>query len=168
MARQRSGRRTDYLWAGSAQQVAAVDLALNTASIVHTFTNTLSRTLMRTRGNILVQLDAGANDERAMIALGLIVVSTPAATAGTASVPTPITDIGADWFWHYFATVTALAETSVTGDAGGLFERIEVDSKAMRKLKDDQTLLLVCEVGQTIDATGTFDVQAGMRYLFGS
>ncbi len=65
-------------------------------------------------------------------------------------------------------TVTALAETSVTGDAGGLFERIEVDSKAMRKLKDDQTLLLVCEVGQTIDATGTFDVQAGMRYLFGS
>ncbi len=167
-ARTRSGRRTDYIWEGATATVSGVDLTLNTATILSNNSQGLARTLMRSRGSIFLQLDAGGNDERVLIGLGLILASQEAVTAGVASIPKPIVEIEADWIWHSFVVLSSLAESAVTGDSSALWARVEIDSKAMRKVKPNQNIVLVAQVGQVVDATGTFDVMAGQRRLMGS
>ncbi len=165
MARHRSsGRRNDYDWLGICGVMTGLDLAVGSAVQGSTrFDASSSSTLMRTRGEILVQLDAAAVDERSIIALGLIKVKTAAAVAGVASIPTPSTESAADWLWHGWALVTSGAEAAVVNDQ--LVARLTVDSKAMRKLKADESVVLVAEACGGVDQGGTVDIIYGLRIL---
>jgi len=170
MPRQRSsGRKTDYGWIGACSSVVGVDLPVNTGSLGSSGINlTAPSTLTRTRGKLLIQLDAGANDERVVIAVGLIVVQSSAFVSGLAAVPKPHTDAEADWFWHQYVILSSLAESAVTGDSTFLAERVEIDSKAMRKIKPNESIIGVAEVCSVVDQTGLWDWMFGIRCLFGS
>ncbi len=169
MARGRSrGRKTDYSWSQISGQMLAVDLAEGTVALGDVAGSAAgTQTLFRTRGEILVQLDATAVDERVLIALGMMVVKENAFAAGVASVPHPGVDGEADWFWFGYASLTTAAEAAVSGAFSGLFHRVPVDSKAMRKMKGDEKVILVAEVVEAVDQGGTFDLLYGFRTLTG-
>ena len=165
MAR-RSGRRADYQWQAGATISSGVDIATGTATAGNAgIINILApATISRIHGHIFFQLDTTAVDERVVICYGLIIVSENALGAGVASMPHPFTDAEVSWIAHGFASVSSLAEAAVQPDA--LFTRVEVDSKAMRKVKPTEQLVLVVESVISVDQAGTWDMMAAFRVLF--
>ena len=99
-------------------------------------------TLVRTRGELLVAISSvAAVTDTMRMAFGLCVVSENAFGAGVGSVPTPDVDMAWDgWLWHRFVSL-AVSAGSEAGTA-----RIEIDSKAMRKIKETDVLIGVTEV----------------------
>ena len=166
MARGRSGRKTDYEWQTGLVSIDLIDLAVNAGGMEDVFTLASPGTIVRVRGELLVQLDAGAVDERVVLALGLKVVSENAAAAGVASVPGPFVDGADDWFWHGYAVMLSLAEAAVVNEA--LFARVHVDSKAMRRVKPSEHIVFVAQVAGSTDQAGTVDILGGLRILFAS
>ena len=80
--------------------------------------------------------------------------------------PGPINDPEADWLWHTFLGFDADPLTAASASALGVIERIEIDSKAMRKIQTDHVVVLIGESN-----TGDFaavNVTGGLRLLFGS
>ncbi len=107
-------------------------------------------TLIRTRGLVSLYLETVSAINSGMSgAIGMAVVTTAAVAAGVASVPSPITEDSWDgWFWHQFFDVRAITATIADGaNAGSVFARFVVDSKAMRKVAEDESLIYVIEVG---------------------
>ena len=123
-------------------------------------------TLLRTRGMIGAQLDAGAADERILVVFGIVKMTSSAVAAGGAALPGPVTETGADWLWIGSLWLSALAEAAVRDDA--LFDRLELDSKAMRKIGVDEEFVLIAEVAEAVTPTGTWDFQYVMRMLTGN
>ena len=112
-------------------------------------------TVIRLRGEMLVYLDtASALDEGFHGAVGVGIFTDAAVAVGVTAVNLPITDEGWDgWLWHnYFSLFSAgaisAAGVSVSGgqsDALKAAIRIEVDSKAMRKIPVGMTMAVVLE-----------------------
>jgi len=115
----------------------------------------IAQTLVRTRGMIGVTLDTSAVDEQVMVRAGLIVITADAAVAGI--VPGPGSDRGEDWFWTGQIFLTSGAEAAIIPDR--LSGQIVVDSKAMRKLKPGNTIVLAVETlaSEITDQGGTLD-----------
>ncbi len=165
MARRgRSGATAHKSWLVVGGQAAAVDAAASALGSGLTSFD-LPQTLLRVRGRVQVQLDAAAVDERVTVAMGLIVVPDRAASVGITAVPLPSSNGEDDWLWHGFAMVTSGAEAAIVPDA--LIATIEIDSKAMRKVKPDESLVFVVESvsAATVDQGGSFDVIYGYRCL---
>jgi len=126
---------------------------------------TFAETILRTRGHVFLQLDSGGADERVLVAVGLIVVSTNAFTAGAASLPSPVDDGEDDWLWHSYLSLSVLAEVAISDQA--MFQRQEIDSKAMRKVRPGEVLAFMAEIADVSDNAGTIDLMYGTRILFG-
>ncbi len=164
MARRRSGRGPDYFWGGMSDSTPGIDLTEGTKVLGTTaFAFSQSQTLTRLRGDILVQLDSGGVDERATIALGIGVFPTDAVAAGVVSLPGPESDIGFPWVWHSYVNVSTLAEAAIASDF--IAVRLVVDSKAMRRVKVNESLALVGEVAASVDQAGLWDLMYGVRIL---
>ena len=101
-------------------------------------------TIVRTRGIIHIRSDQAAASETYGADLGMAVVSDQAAAIGVTAVPTPLTDKGSDLFFVYEQLFSHL---SVRSDIGQLKEGafMTFDSKAMRKVNDDQDVVVVQE-----------------------
>ena len=165
-ARSRRGRRTDYTWQGSGVEMTALDIS--SSSIVTVASANLAATVMRCRGRLMGQLDTGGADERVSIVLGLIVADDDQLAAGVSAFPTPAADADAEWIWVGSLLVSSGAEAAVVED--GLFDRISLDSKAMRRVKQNDNVVLVAETpaNGSVDQTGTVDVIGFIRVLFGT
>jgi len=164
MPRGRSGRRADYDWQAIADAIVAIDAGTGTKAVLgNALVVSQALTLMRLRGQVMVQLDPTAVDERLIIAVGIIKVSDEAFAAGAGSVPGPHSQGDAEWIWHSYLTVTSLAEGAIATNA--LFDRVVIDSKAMRKCKASETIILVAEVADGVDQGGTWDMLYGFRAL---
>ncbi len=116
-------------------------------------------TIVRTRGEVSYRLNASNADVSISGAYGLAVVTDRAFAAGVASIPGPFTDATWDgWFvWRSFS----MSFDSI--DQTGVFFKDrtqEVDSKAMRKVNDDETIVLVAE-----SQSGAFDIAMQPRLL---
>ena len=119
-------------------------------------------TLVRTRGALTLMMKASAANSDSMAgAFGIGVTRTEAFSAGVGSVPTPIAE--QDWdgwiYWtpFYFESLTD-AEVINTGGVSGI--RLEIDSKAMRKLDIGDVIYAAIEVGAEVGTsiiTGHFD-----------
>ena len=124
-------------------------------------------TILRTRGEILITGTPDAASDVDMVGLGIVVVSATAFGVGGASLPGPLADSNADfWLWHKFVPLDALTLTAGDPQSITTNVRIEVDSKAMRRISTDQTVVLMAEL-----ANGNFasvDIISGMAWLFGS
>jgi len=142
-----------------------IDNVTTTAALLSASAFADAGTIVRIRGFIAVELDATAVDEKLAVAVGIASVSTAAAAAGVVSLPTPFTEEAYPWIWHSYFIVMSGAGASLGVDYAGLFHRIEVDSKAMRKVKLNESLVGVSEVAVGNDQGGTHNVIGGIRVL---
>ena len=165
VTRARSILRKHWHLVQSSQQ----DVVTATQSVVASFLGVEGErveTILRTRGNLVVEATPDAATDSDILGLGLAVLSQNAITVGGASVPGPINDGGFDFFWYQLVCLSAGGATAV-GSANILCNRIiEIDSKAMRKLGTEQGIALIAEI-----ASGDFalvTVTASFRFLLGS
>ena len=169
MARRRfpvaRGPRRQTTWVGPADQ-AYITVTSAAKVLVGSFAPATSvpsmqrPTIVRTRGEIHVIPAAFAADVQIVGAFGMCVVSTDAAAAGIASIPGPFDDADWDgWFvWQSFG-LTYNFDTAVSGrDVAGY--RMEVDSKAMRKLGPNDTVAIVAE-----SQSSAFQINSPLRML---
>ena len=104
-------------------------------------------TVMRTRGLLEYFLigTGGADGDGFVGAMGIGKCTRAAFDAGIASVPTPITEMSWDgWLFHQF--IGAHTPDITFGGSPGVYARLDVDSKAMRKLDSDEILYAAFEV----------------------
>ena len=125
-------------------------------------------TVVRIRGELTAWLkSAAASAEGFACAFGIGLARLPAFTAGVASVPTPLTDDDDEfWLYHRFFGLHApdiiAGSASTDGDAQAATIsciRLEVDSKAMRKVDINDVLYGCIETteGGTAVMNWTFD-----------
>ena len=140
-------RKTE--WIASADITAVTSLAsqaaiLDQTLIIASFPQLIGATVVRTRGSWWVDTDQVSGTESYLAAMGMAIVSAQAAAIGVTAVPTPITDEFSDLFFVYdvlggrfnFGTAASFAQTGVTK---------EFDSKAQRKVSEDETLIVTLE-----------------------
>ena len=165
MARPRSsGRRTDYAWQGTTGAISAfaATQAIGPGSVA----SNASATVMRVRGHINVGMDVGAADNKGVVAVGLIIGTDDAVAVGATAFPSPADDIDADWFWHGWFSLQSITGTQTDAE-GGQFQAREIDSKAMRRIRQNEQVVLMADA--SIEAgSPTFDLVYGLRVLFGS
>ncbi len=164
--RQRSGfpvgRKTDYEWTALSALQSSILIAAGTTASTILSVSSESLTLYRLRGRVYAQLDAGGTNERATIMCGIAVVG-PVQTV----FPAPFTNRSfGGWLWTGVLAVSALAEGTVSLQA--LFDRIEIDSKAMRKMKVGERLVFVSETVAVSAAGGTIDIMMTTSALSGA
>ena len=101
-------------------------------------------TIMRTRGMLSIGPQNSAADVEVVGAFGVGIVSTEAFNAGVASIPEPFTD--ADWGgWFVWQ---AFSFELLFDDATGVMTpnwNIEINSKAMRKVGPNESVVFICE-----------------------
>ena len=98
-------------------------------------------TLVRTRGDITMGLrTAGSVGDGFLVGVGIGIVTNDAFAVGVTAVPSPIDDMDWDgWLFHKLVnlfTVVGTEDNPVTA------ARIDVDSKAMRKIGINETMYL--------------------------
>ncbi len=122
-------------------------MAANTKLLLGSFVADIPVTVRRTRGLIAWRSDQKAADESPFGAFGMCVVSNDAFAAGAASVPGPYSDAESDlWFVHQFCRNDFLFGSNISFD-GQAARQYEINSKAMRKLTDEETIPVVIENG---------------------
>jgi len=159
--RQRAGRRTDYEWQGGSSMAFAA-LAAGGTTQQSTIVTVGAFTLMRVRGHWSVSFDG---DEMAAdhleVGIGLLLQQT-----GAVATSLPLTDPNAPWIWY--DQVALYTAEGTNADQGFLTSyRGVIDSKAMRRMKPDQSLIFVLETSNIVGAP-TVDGYANARFLFGS
>ena len=95
-------------------------------------------------------------------AIGLCVITDQAFAAGVTAIPGPVTDDGWDgWMWHTYFQVMGIGAQSLGQDVGinsqAAFLRIPIDTKAMRKISDNQKLFGMFESTEVGVASITMD-----------
>jgi len=114
-------------------------------------------TIARCRGQLLVNMDRSAEvaEDRALVGMGLTLVSNQAVAVGATAIPSPIANDEWPWLWYY--TSSLKTPTTLTEDEQGFrWERIEVDSKSMRKAPPDHVMVFVVDV---VSVAGTPDIE---------
>ena len=106
------------------------------------------QTIVRIRGHLHLTLLTGAASGDGFIgAAGIALVNSDAFAQGINSIPGPLTDAHWNaWMWHSFWDVRVLTGTFSDGvNAGSVQQRLEIDTKAMRKWDPAETLVLMLE-----------------------
>ena len=161
--RQSRSRRTEWFAGVGGTGVAtftASSIAILGTGII---TNVGEETLVRVRGLFDAFLTSATSPGDGFFgAVGIGLVSSAAFTAGAASVPTPITELGWDgWLWHHFFSVHE--DSADAQGSGSSQHRIEIDSKAMRKVEGEMTLYAAAEVVEI--GTAVMSVFLNTRFL---
>ena len=95
--------------------------------------------------------DQAAASEQPFGALGICVVSDQAFTAGSASIPQAYTNADSDlWLlYQYWACPMLVGDSTGFGGAG--VQQYVLDSKAMRKVSEDETLVAMIQNANATD-----------------
>ena len=161
MANRTGGHKHDYVWEGLlAPMVATSSVPLVLASF--DMGGFGAGTIMRIRGDAIVEALADGTGDSDILAIGIALVSTPAAVAGGASLPSLFTEVGYPWIWYQMCCLEA-ATAALDGShilSNWIFT---IDSKAMRKFKPAETLVIVAE--RSITDFTSVSVSAGIRFL---
>ena len=137
----RAGRPTDYDW----EIATGEDFERAAGSIVQfeVFLSDTAETLMRLRGDVIYaigQLDQVAGD-RIVVAWGVIRAASGSSDVGVS----PLTEGGAPWLAYGIATLMSIEGSANLGFDGATMLRWAVDSRAMRKLRENESLYVVTE-----------------------
>jgi len=120
-------------------------------------------TIVRIRGYLeLLLITSDAAEGGFQGGFGIALTTAEAVAAGVAAVPGPVTDAEWDgWIVHRFFSIHTVTATIADGvNARGVRFGVDIDSKAMRKMNDGQSLFAVLE--------STEDVNASLRMHFDS
>ena len=124
-------------------------------------------TAVRLRGEFQIFLSVSTAGGGMSGAVGIGIASLAAVTAGIASVPTPTTEADNDnWLWHRFFYVRSAGVITPVADSNGGVSavfRVEIDSKAMRKFTDGESIYAAVEL--TEEGTETAIVDLNSRLL---
>ena len=157
--RGRSGPRKEFQWSVVSTIVSNVDIGAAAGSITTLFTFAQAGTIRRLRGRLMAVLDPGGVTERVSVGVGIALMFQEQVTSPE-MFPTTVDE--ADFLWKGFPMLSG--EGTAVGDVG-IHDRLVIDTKAMRKHKANQKLVLVVEPGAIVDATGTFDILIGVMLL---
>ncbi len=141
----RQGRRRETVWIGLSPAITSLNSSgvvligsLNAAALaIRPFT------IVRSRGWLKLISDQTANTENSWCSYGHIVVKETATAVGITAIPTPITEITAEF--HVYEQISAglkVVSAASTFEAG--FQK-EFDSKAMRKVDLNDDIAVVIE-----------------------
>ena len=123
-------------------------------------------TLIRSRGRYNVHFDPTSVADTVQVGLGLMLITDDAFAIGSTAAPGPISDADYDWIWYQLLLMgPAFTATESGNDLQQNTGYMELDSKAMRKIKPNQTLCFAAE-GLVINGGGTIDVTLTARHLF--
>jgi len=130
-------------------------------------------TLVRTRGAFMMYLNATtALNDGMQCALGIAKVTIDAFNIGITAIPGPITDEAWDgWLYHRYFSLYAPA--AITG--AGIVDRdmalpltsavrFEIDSKAMRKIANEEIFIVIMEQFKTGTAVAQFRFVSRMLF----
>ena len=120
-------------------------------------------TVVRVRGIIGLSSDQGVAAEDQSAAFGMAVVSDQASGIGITAVPSPGTDRGSDLFFVFEDVVRSMFVASNSGVIPDFMESRLFDSKAMRKVNEDQDVVLT--LSNTPISDGTVVYTAGRMLL---
>ena len=157
-------QRMSKVWAGAVFGESTLTVTQKLLTSI-SGASAVDETVLRSRGEVLIVgvPDAVTDDE--VVGLGLMVVTLDAAGVGGVSLPGPIANLDADWLWHQLVPLASAAVTAGSDSAIGLVVRVPIDSKAMRKVPLNRTVVLVAEL-----STGEMSevrVNGAIRILFG-
>ena len=166
-------RKTSWIFGPGDETITAVSTSSSVILGAGLSVGADGLTLVRTRGELMLWLTAATALNNGFLgAFGIGVVTDPAFVAGIGSLPTPITEMDWDgWLYHRFINVIS-AETilggAVTDEAGQVHpvtagQRIEVDSKAMRKIGVEEIVFAAIEVAEI--GTAVMSVAFNSRLL---
>ncbi len=143
--RQRQVRETSWLFLPTVEATLG---GAPTAALITTFNAAALAirpfTIIRTRGIIGVRSDQSGATESFIGDLAMSVVTNQATLVGVTAVPTPLTDKGSDMFFVYEQVISRFQQGDATGQMLNMTS-IQYDSKAMRRVNDDQDLAVVVE-----------------------
>ncbi len=169
MARgRRPGRVIDFKqWTAAPGLISTISTATTFSSGALSFTS--PATILRVRGYVQAMFDATkAAGDRLILTWGLGIVSTDAFTAGAGSLPDPASEPEYPWmWWGEMRLESQLAGPD--GDAWGTAnQRLEVDTKGMRRVKPGQTMVMVGQSTNVAGAPATLIDVGQMRTLIGT
>ena len=115
-------------------------------------------TIVRIRGRVYCYLSAAAAvDNGFALTFGMGICTNQAFAIGATAVPSPLDEADWDgWLWHQFVYVMSPLGAPVEAPTSALFS-MEVDSKAMRKLPQNQTLFVAVDAIERGAATVRVD-----------
>ena len=120
-------------------------------------------TIVRTRGNMLVRLQVSDGVASGMLfGFGMCVVTENAFGIGITAVPHPLVD--EDWNGWFVHWQGQLAGSSLSSE-GVSTKRLEIDSKAMRKIKNTDVIIGVMESAGEVGSV-TLAIDFISRVLF--
>ena len=115
-------------------------------------------TVVRIRGSVDLRHGSGVEGEQ-HVGVGIAMCTDKEVDAGGASLPLPLTDASDDrWMWHWSGVVGTRGITAVsptTTNQALNSKHIVVDSKAMRKWDERQTL---CFLIESLNLSGTTSI----------
>jgi len=154
-------------WEAGTGGTAAGAVSASTATFVGSAVapTVFGSTVVRIRGQLdLMLILATSAGDGFQGAFGIGIATTAAVVAGIASVPTPIAEQGSEnWlFWHAVSIHNPIA--SSTAFTRSAFQRIIIDSKAMRKF-EDPTMSLYAALELVEIGTATVNIQHDSRLL---
>ena len=168
MASRRPGRTIDYKsWAAIPGLVDEI-LASETGS-AGGLAFTEPATILRCRGYVKAMFDESMQvGDIIILAFALAIVSTDAfGVASGGGLPDPIAEPEYSWLW--WGEIRLDAFTAAGENAWGTSAQLlEVDTKAMRKIKPRETLTMVFEVGTIAGAPVTYIDIGQTRVLIGT
>jgi len=163
----RTGKKIDFKqWDGIPGLIAEVTGTSTTLAGALSFTT--PATLLRFRGYVGAMFDETmqAGDQMDLV-FGLAIISTDAFNAGPGGVPDPASEPEFPWIWWKGMRLDAFS-ASAQNAYGSTNQRYEMDSKAMRKIKPGETVVMVTQVAGAIGAPVTLLDIGQIRVLIGT
>ncbi len=152
----RSARLTQ--WIGPANQ-GYVNVASGGATLLASASFEDPVTQMRARGQVSVVPQSFGSDVTLVGAFGICVVSTEAFNVGITAIPEPFTD--ADWGgWYVWRSFSYRWEFATAEASNPINWNFEIDSKAMRKVSANETIVQIAE-----SQVGAFSISTPIREL---
>ena len=118
-------------------------------------------TIVRTHLEVHFATDQQIASESQAGAIGMCVVSEAAAAVGVTAVPTPIDELDSDLWYLHQSMLAEFVFGDATGFIGDSGVHYSIDSKAMRKVNNDQNVIIVVQgaaqgEGSLISSMGRF------------
>jgi len=158
----RQGQSRETLWLAIGESITTL-AAANTAAMVNALNAAALAltpfTIIRTYIEWSMMSDQLAVIEDQQVALGQAVVSVQASAIGVTAVPTPFTDLGSDLFFLHQIMTSRFVDLGTAVEVGPTPIHRTVDSKAMRKVEDQQDVVMTLENSSV--AAGSRNLTAG-------
>ena len=165
----RPGRKIDHKsWAAAPGLI--LESAVDGTNISGGLSFTIPATLLRFRGYVSAMFDETAQAGDLMVlTYGVCIISTDAFNVGATAVPDPADEPEFPWIWWGEMRLNSFGVLTDTRTGWGpAAQRIEVDSKAMRKIKPGETVTTVIQRSNTAGAPVTLVDIGQLRMLIGT